>query len=150
MTPYIRQFVVNTDYELFMQIRAVVEKLPDIDLDYNEDGEKIILSCHMLARALGRVFGLRWVDGLYAGVGNHAWLVFPHKMYILDCYPVHTLGGPLLINAKEWLSPGQMLYKRKRRVLKSIRARRPSFRRSVRLIERAIRAIQCGVPPRAS
>ncbi len=146
MTPHIRRFVLDKDYELFMQIRAVVEKLPDIDLGRNEDGEEIILSCHMLAMAIGRVFCLRWVDGLYAGVGDHAWLVFPHKMYILDCYPVHALGGQLLVNNKEFLSPGQMLYKPKRRVLKFIHARRSSFRRSVKLMERAIRAAQCAPP----
>ncbi len=146
MTPHIRRFVLNKDYELFMRIRAVVEKLPDIDLGRDEDGENIILSCHMLARALGKVFGLRWVDGLYAGIGQHSWLVFPHKMYILDCYPVHTLGGPLLVNAKDFLSPGQMLYKPKRHVISSLPFRSSSFRRSVRLIERAIRAVQ-GAPP---
>jgi len=98
MTPHILRNINPADAKLFEQIRVSVCVLPDVDLGKNEGEKKIILSCHILARAVGRVFGLNVKDGSYGVAFNHSWNELPESGHIVDTYPVGVLGGPILID----------------------------------------------------
>lgn len=75
----------------FLQVRAAVQRLPDrLDL-----GRDVVLSCHVLARAVGRVFKLRVEDGFFHPTFQHSWLVTPSGC-IIDVYPVGIVGGPII------------------------------------------------------
>jgi hypothetical protein len=137
MTPYARKFVTHEEFGIFERIRELVNILPDIDLGKNEDGEEIILSCHMLVRAVAKIFHLKVIDGYFAKSYDHSWLVTP-RGHLIDVYPVATLGGPTLMDG-QWLSPSRRLYERtSSRKLSRGRFGKNSFRRSVRRITRAL------------
>lgn len=97
MTSYVMRYLLSDEVELFEKIRAVIVKLPDLELGCDESGQPIILSCHILARAVGKVFDLEVVDGTFCGSYLHSWLIIGRKN-IIDVYPVAMLGGPLLIH----------------------------------------------------
>lgn len=138
MAPYVQQYVSSEEQTTFNQIREVLGLLPDIDLGADEKGERIVLSCHMLARAVSKVFHLKVADGFFARFYDHSWLVTP-RGHIVDVYPVGILGGPILVDGSGVLSPGRHLYKKKdpRRFAKG-QFSKNSFRRSVRRITKAL------------
>lgn len=87
--------VPQTEQDIFRAVRRAVNSLPDeMPLGRGPDG-KVILSCHILARAVGRVFGLKCVDGFFHPTFQHSWLVTPSGN-VIDVYPVGILGGPIL------------------------------------------------------
>jgi hypothetical protein len=138
MTPYVQQYVSSEEQVIFNRIREAIALLPDIDLGVDEKGEEIVLSCHMLARAVAKIFHLKVVDGYFARFYNHSWLVTP-KGHVIDIYPVGMLGGPMLVDATGVLSPGGHLYKQKNpRAFARGQFSKNSFRRSVRRITRAL------------
>ena len=97
MTPYVEKHVPSKDLELFRRIERLVHQLPDLDLGKDERGEPIILSCHMICRALARMFpDVRVQDGRFAHVAQHSWLI-TKRGWVIDPYPVGILGGPLLV-----------------------------------------------------
>lgn len=110
MTPYVvtEGMIPEEDIELFRKIRLKVENLPDLDLGIDENGEKIILSCHILARAISNVFRIRCLDGYFCNC-RHSWLITPNNN-IIDVYPVYVVGGPI-IYSNNHLSPARGLYK---------------------------------------
>lgn len=137
MTPYAQRFVSSEEVALFEKIKDVVTRLPDIDLGENEDKEPIILSCHILARAVAKIFNLKVVDGYFAKYYDHSWLTGPGG-HIIDTYPVATLGGPILMDNQRF-SPAKTLYQKTsaKRISRG-RFSKNSFRRSVRRISRAL------------
>lgn len=124
MTPYalIRGGIPKDDVVMFEKIGTAVRALPDVD----ENGEEIILSCHILARALAQVFSLEFKDGYFYPNFEHSWLVTPRNN-IIDAYPVGMLtgsnGGPILIDGGR-CSPARWLYKEKAEVTRSFLARK--------------------------
>ncbi len=110
MTPFVYKLIPRADIELFQQIREVVNAMDDIDLGYREGSDSIVLSCHMLARAIGQCFNLKVQDGYFAVGSQHSWLLTPNG-HIIDTYPVGIIGGPLLVENIYPRSPGQQLYK---------------------------------------
>lgn len=133
MTPYAIRDVIPEEIELFEKIRNAVINLPDIDLGVDKKGEKIILSCHILGRAIAKIFGLKYVDGYFYPSFQHTWLL-TSQGNIIDVYPVAIFGGPLLIVNKE-MSPAFWLYKRRSaRKISHGQFSQLSFRRSVRKI----------------
>jgi hypothetical protein len=144
MTPFITRYASEEILQLFNRIRKIIIELPDLDFGKDLHGERVLLSCHMLARAVGRVLNLSWTDGLYAELYAHSWLHTPDHNWIVDCYPIRTVGGPLLIDASSnWLAPGHALYVAAphHKLGKNILFSSNEFRRSVRLLEREIRKI---------
>lgn len=122
----------------FERVKAKVHTLPDLDLGKDKDGRPLLLSCHMLCRALGKVLGLKVFDGVY-GVGcAHSWLMTPDKEFVIDPYPVAAIGGPIMVHAASPFFPGSTLYKQQRHV-KSINFTSPAFLRAVRLLVREMR-----------
>lgn len=82
---------------LFRRIRDAVNRLPDDPgLRTNPHG-RTVLSCHILARAVAMVFGLKCVDGFFHPTFSHSWLVTPSGN-IVDVYPVGIVGGPIFLD----------------------------------------------------
>ncbi|TSC53571.1 MAG: hypothetical protein LiPW39_190 [Parcubacteria group bacterium LiPW_39] len=135
MKPYVLKFIPKEDLGLFEKIKTAVTKMPDIDLGKDEEGEEIILSCHILARAVARLFSLKFVDGYFHPDHSHSWLLTPNGN-IIDVYPVSVLGGPLFIHSSH-SSPMRWLYK-KENIFDGLFSK-PSFRRSVRRVIKVLR-----------
>ncbi len=144
MTPYIRTQIPPSLMELFQNIKRILAALPDLNLGTKSDGEQIFLDCHMVARAIGRTFCLKVVDGRYANT-SHSWIEFftsnPPAAWVIDTYPILTFPGPLLLMAESPIMPGQKLYRRTRNFGRQLSFSSPEFRRSVNLIVAEIRRI---------
>jgi len=70
MRPYAMKYIAREELELFEQIKKAVNNLPDkIDLDVDDEDKEVILSCHILTRAVAKIFCLKYQDGyLYANI----------------------------------------------------------------------------------
>ena len=135
MTPYAMKHILEEDVLVFEKIKNVISKLPDIDLGVDEKGRKIILSCHILARAVAKVFSLRCVDGYFLPNFCHSWVLSPNG-HLIDVYPVAVLGGPILMIEDDGASPIRWHYKKvSTRKISNGLFSRSSFRRSVRRVE---------------
>jgi hypothetical protein len=56
-------------------------------------------SCHLIAHAFGKAFGLPAIDGWFSDRPyEHSWIVTPHDN-IIDLYPIGVIGGPFLLDA---------------------------------------------------
>jgi hypothetical protein len=142
MTPYATRRIPKEDLALFAQIKAAVTTMQDPDLGLNEDGQRITLSCHMLARAIAVVFGLRVCDGYFSNeLYDHSWNLTPQNR-IIDAYPIGTIGGPIMFDNGQF-SPCHRLYKtRSTRTVSRRRFSKLSFRRSVCRISNFLRTTQ--------
>jgi hypothetical protein len=111
MKPFVLSLIPKGDIELLEKVRRMIQAFPDeIDLGNDLEGKPIVLSCHILANALGKVLGLDVVDGYFRPHYNHSWLKTPNG-HIIDVYPVGILGGPFLVEqTASFLSPGRHLY----------------------------------------
>jgi len=62
-----------------------------------------LLRCHELARVVGELLDLEYVDGLYSGFMEHSWCLMPERhdrigRNILDVYPVGRFPLPQLVD----------------------------------------------------
>ncbi len=113
MIPYTGNILPAEDIRLFEKIKRLITQLPNLDLGIDETGDKIILSCHILARALAKVFPQLTVkDGLFLNIFDHSWLITRYGNFI-DPYPVGMYGGPILIEGS-FGSPARKLYVQKK------------------------------------
>jgi hypothetical protein len=150
MTPIYANFLTPAQAALFTEIRRLVTALPDLDLGVDAKGEPILLSCHLLARALGQVLGLRHVDGKYHVGYNHSWLVTDDDLWIIDVYPIGALGGPIMVDRGHTLtSIGRHLYTPRRltRLELGLTFSSVPFRRAVRRLVRELRRLQSQSAP---
>jgi len=116
MIPYAVKDIPPEDIVLFNKIKTAVSNLPDIDLGKDDKGKKIIPYCHILGRAIAKVFSLKYVDGYYYPNFSHTWLLTENGN-LIDIYPVATTGGPIMIvgsNRNHFYTPAYWLYKKKR------------------------------------
>lgn len=144
MTPYVARYLTAGDIEVFQRVKRLVEALPDdLDLGSNDHGEKVVLSCHILVRALAKVLGLKYADGYFYPNYRHSWLLTSGGQ-IIDAYPVAVWGGPFMMDGGAF-SPALHLYKRwarKRAAHVSDHTfSRPWFRRAVRRVSIALERI---------
>jgi len=138
MTPHAKLYIHESDLTLFDKIRAIITTMPDIDLGEDEEGETIILSCHMLVRAVAKVFSLKYEDGYFCESHDHSWIVTPHNN-IVDVYPIAQIGGPTMIDGNNGLI-AQLLYEQSSaKKLSRGKFGKQSFVRSVRRIGAALR-----------
>lgn len=138
MTPYVARYISEENLALFARMKRAVERMRDPDLGLDEEGRKIILSCHMLARAADEVFPVRVRDGYFAGNYEHSWGETPGG-HLVDLYPVAVVGGPVMFEGSV-SSPQRRIYRRlSARKLSMGRFGKNSFRRSVRRIARALK-----------
>lgn len=108
MTPYTSRYVPEEEILLFETISSVVKNMKDVDLGLDEQGNAILLSCHILARAISAVFGLECVDGYFSVGYQHSWLK-TKTGHVIDVYPVGIIGGPIFC-VVAGLSPHRKLY----------------------------------------
>jgi len=141
MTPYGIKYVQEEDLVIFKKIRNAVLKLPDINLGVDEEGDKILLFCHILARAVARVFLLKYVDGFFIPNFCHSWILSPNN-HVIDVYPVGILGGPILMVASGSAPLIEFHYKEAN--LKNEFPglfSSPSFQGSIRIVEACLRMV---------
>jgi hypothetical protein len=141
MTPYCRRFITDEEIAIFHEIKDAVETLPDINLGKNENGKAIILSCHILARAVSKVFAVPYNDGYFHPNFEHSWIVIPGG-HIVDLYPVSIYGGPILMTGGKYSIAANYYVKRSSKWIGQGRFSKSSFRRSVRLITKALQKIK--------
>ncbi len=138
MTPYATRFISEDDLALFSRIKKAVEQMNDPDLGVDEQGVKILLSCHVLARAVARIFPVQVRDGYFADSYEHSWLE-TKSGHLIDLYPVATIGGPVMIDGQTPLSPSHRIYTRtSARKISQGRFGQNSFRRSVRRVTKTL------------
>lgn len=99
MNTHLSELLVELEMEdslqQFLKIRRAVLDLPELDLGQDSDGNEVIVSCHMLARAVSRCFSLAFVDGLFVNTQPHSWIV-DRRENVFDIYPVGMIsdGSP--------------------------------------------------------
>jgi len=103
-------WISKEEFSLFSKIKRIVEKMPEIDLGKDRKGTKILVSCHILSRALAKFFPVIVKDGSFGGLIEHSWLEIGNGL-IIDPYPPGVVGGPILVDPR-WLTvPWMSLYK---------------------------------------
>jgi hypothetical protein len=129
MRPYVRKMLPNEDVIIFNRIKTAIDNLPDLVLGKDEEGRIIEISSHILARAVAKVFGLRYIDGYFCRSYQHSWVLTRYGN-IIDVYPIAVFGGPILLHRGD-NSPARFLYKRR---FLTNKFQQPSFQRSVKII----------------
>jgi hypothetical protein len=137
MTPFCKSLVSDETLALFTEIRRTVIAIPDLDLGVNEDGERIELSCHMLARAVASVWKVKCVDGYYYPCLQHSWNTMPGRI-VIDAYPVYRVEGPSMMVGGFNRLTDHYYFPRPSSKIGLGRFSKPSFRRSVRRIIKAL------------
>jgi len=133
MTPHALSRLHKEDVKLFLKVRDAINHLPNIDLGVDGDKKKIVLSCHILARAVAIVFDLELVSGYLYPDYEHSWVTTPNGN-IIDVYPVGVFGGPFLVDGTEY-SPSRWHYLRNdEKILSRVGFDKPSFKLSVQKI----------------
>ena len=125
---------------LFQEIERVVKQMPEVDLGADEQGKKILVSCHMVARALTHIFpGVKWEDGYFVRRGQrHSWLrVEGDRTLIIDPYPIAVLGGPIMVYVGFLTTPWDKLYIKAK--LSSLGG--AAFRRHVDVVIQAMKSV---------
>lgn len=144
MTPYVTRYFSLEEVELFRRIRTAVDHFPDIDLGFDTKRKSpVVLSCHMLARAIGKVFKLEVVDGFIYPNYEHSW-VLTHEGNIIDLYPVAIIGGPILVEHKTGAGPSRRIYIKADKSEYRGRFKDRQFLKAVDLIEGELRRICFG------
>lgn len=136
-------FVTPKELQVFHRIKRAMDgivELPSLGVD--EEMVEVILSCHIMARAVAKVFGLRVVDGFYYRFFSHSWLT-TSTGNVIDVYPVAVAGGPILVHRNEGIdTPGRALYieKSTRQISRASGGFGKShFRRAVDIVARELR-----------
>ncbi len=133
MTPFVGRYISEAEVALFEKISSAVRRMSDLDLGSDQNGKSVLLSCHMLARAVARVFSLRVADGFLYPRYQHSW-VLTHEGHIIDVYPVAVLGGPILVEGKSSFSPSKQHYLKAPRNFYRGRFGKKDFRQGVNRI----------------
>lgn len=144
MKPWVTCRIEPQEVSMFQTIEQVVQRLPDnLDegrLGLHQNSKPVVLSCHIIARALAKVYGLRYQDGYFCGKYQHSWLVMPSGN-IVDPYPVGALGGPIMVDGAS-CSPWPDLYTPcSARRISIGHFSRPWFRNAVRKLIRILRRL---------
>jgi len=139
MTPYVTQFIEPYELAQFEEICRVVRELPDLELGFNKDGSRILLSCHILSRAVAMVFELKYVDGFFKPHYQHSW-VLNERGNLIDVYPVAMVGGPIMYphQTLDHNCPSHRLYEKDRLRLKT---RNRAFCRALGIVTQEIRRL---------
>lgn len=103
MTPFAASRICSADHALFGNIKQAVSEMQDPDLGTDENGRQIILSCHILVRAIIKIYEdddgkcaiMKVCDGHFAGFYEHSWIE-TRDGNIIDVYPVGIVGGPIM------------------------------------------------------
>jgi len=139
MTPYVTQFIEPYELAQFEEICRVIRELPDLDLGLKKDGSRILLSCHILARAIATVFDLKYVDGFFNPHYQHSW-VLNERGNLIDVYPVAMIGGPIMYPHQDLdhNCPSHRLYKKGGLRLKT---RNRAFCQALEIVTKEVRRL---------
>lgn len=139
MRPHAYDLLLPDERKIFEEVLKSVLFLPDeIELGEDENKKPIILSCHILARAVSKVFSLKLEDGYFCYHWEHSWVRTP-KLNVIDVYPVAILGGPILVMG-DWGSSNKMLYQPlPTEAVYGDRFTKPSFLKAVLVVEKFLR-----------
>ena len=144
MTPYATRYISEDDLILFAKIRNTVERMGDPELGLDENDKPVVLSCHILARAIARIFPVRVRDGHFASIYAHSWVETTNG-HLIDLYPVAVIGGPIMFEGSA-ASPQRRIYTRSSaKKLSHGRFSKNSFRRAVGRVTRSLRQTQDNV-----
>ena len=136
MNPYVTAFIPPEDQRLWKLIRRQVSQLPNLNFGKDDNGEEVLLSCHILARAVGNVHNIQVVDGHWFIGFEHSWCVTEHGN-IIDVYPVATLGGVTLVHGDMPLI--NQLYRRKESLeVSNARFETDWFERAVEIVAKGL------------
>ena len=108
--PYAYWGLPKEDLELFSKIERIIQEMPEVDLGVDKEGKKVLVSCHILARALANVFPIEYKHGYFVDrAHSHSWLVTKSGMIIDPC-PWAMVGGPILMDTR-FTIPWSQLYR---------------------------------------
>lgn len=121
MDPVALHYVPREVQDLFWTIKRVVTHIPqeEVVLRKNRSGSDVIISCHILCRALEYFFPVSCQDGYFGKIHSHSWLLsksrwpvlsYFYDKYIIDPYPCAVASGPMLV-VKERHTAWHSLYK---------------------------------------
>lgn len=113
MEPYMTGLISQEDLFLFQKIEKVVHEMPEVDLGVDQLGDRMLISCHMVSRALAHLFPeVEWKDGYFARFGQrHSWLKIKRSPNLtIDPYPVALVGGPIMVHGGFITTPWDKLY----------------------------------------
>lgn len=146
MDPFVMRDVPRDAHDLFKRIRRTVRRMPDIDLGRNDRGERVLVSCHMVCRALAGNFGIECRDGYFGdGAWTHSWLLTDAGL-IIDPYPWAMVGGPVMVHLGG-CSPWRSLY-READLSEHFGRLKPAFDRHVETVTEAVRRVLTADLPR--
>lgn len=142
MTPKVAKRISGESHKIFKQVRHLVEALPDdLDLGRDDQDKPVVLSCHILARAVrkamlkGYYVSLPCIDGKYSIGFCHSWLLTLDHQWVIDVYPPGIASGPLLVdNRRHGVSPGHLHYQKDRKLATTLGFNSAPFRRAVRVV----------------
>jgi hypothetical protein len=90
----------QTEKDILRRIEQMMDHFPD-DEDYGTDdkGKPVVLSCHIVVRAVAQALGgrIEVVDGHYFPCFDHSWLK-TEEGNVIDVYPVGIVGGPIFVH----------------------------------------------------
>lgn len=139
MTPHVYSLVPKEDQQLLERIRKMVQQIPDDLKDRN--GEKIELSCHLLARAIANQFKLNWKDGYFVLPSHrHSWVVTPNGN-IIDVYPIGIINGPLLADMNNCFALQSLYIELPTEMVSKGAFSKPTFRHHLVVLRNEIRRI---------
>lgn len=147
MTPYATKYISEEDVLVFREIKTLINRMPDIDLGVDEEDKEIVLSSHILSRAIAKLFDLRYQDGYFLPNYEHSWVLSPHG-HLIDVYPVGIIGGPFMMQLGDnpllnSISPVRWHYKAtSAKKISQGRFSQLWFRRSVRRVEGYLRELR--------
>lgn len=110
MTPWVvlNGTVSEEEVVLLEKVKKLIDAFPE-RLDLSVRGKTFHLSCHLICRAIGSVFGLAVRDGYFGRRGfEHSWLI-TKQGNILDPCIIGQVGGPMIVIVGRY-SPWTELY----------------------------------------
>src|SRR4030042_6686409 len=108
MDPVALHYVPKEVQDLFWTIIKIFEHMPQekVVLRKSGSGFNVLISCHVLCRALEYFFPVSCRDGYFGKIQSHSWLLpkarwsvlsYFYDKYIIDVYPCAVASGPMLV-----------------------------------------------------
>jgi hypothetical protein len=142
VTPKVAKRVSGESLKTFNLVKDLVAALPeDLDLGRDDQDKPVILSSHILARAIRKAvlkscfISLPCIDGKYSVGFRISWLLTPDHQWVIDVCPPGVASGPILVdNRRQGGSLGRIHYLADRKLAKTLDVNSIPFRRAVRRV----------------
>ncbi|MDP4007090.1 MAG: hypothetical protein Q8P55_00645 [bacterium] len=132
--------MASEEIAFFRLIERLMHDTPEVDLGVDRQGYEILVSCHMVCRALAQLFPqLECQDGYFAREGiEHSWLTW-ERDFIIDACPVAMVGGPIMVDCRYFTTPWQYLYQPSKERFTCLDA--PDFPKHIERVTEAMRSV---------